>query len=370
MHFQTACTFLGPSRKRGPPKGYIDAIESRLHQTEALIGIILALAYPEGGPTTSDNAGNVNGSVKTGSGKTSDRLAAKKSTSSKHTADQGDRDAEGEESDDEGEGLHNRRGGRGGHRGAEKKGKSTSFAPSTSKLVSTSTLSSTLATSASTTTPATPSTTVKFDERARSLIEDLRASDPLAREIVDRVDRGAYGTRGRRNLADAVSGGGGIVTGGTASGSGSGEDSTKRPNGKTPSSLPSSASTTHPSSTPSSTPNPSSVPPSNLSLSNLSTLTMGAPPPSIQGRGRMVGLGQEIEMGGLINAHPSNEWQDTVVERVRWSVGRGKDREAKERMKEEGFVPRLVFHASVADPEAAFHQELAGVSLVYIEEDR
>ncbi|TRM66968.1 fungal-specific transcription factor domain-containing protein [Schizophyllum amplum] len=36
-----ACTFLGPSRKRGPPKGYIDAIEARLHQTEALIGIML-----------------------------------------------------------------------------------------------------------------------------------------------------------------------------------------------------------------------------------------------------------------------------------------------------------------------------------------
>ncbi|KAF5369399.1 hypothetical protein D9758_002493 [Tetrapyrgos nigripes] len=37
-----ACTFLGPSRKRGPPKGYIDAIEARLHQTEALLGIVLA----------------------------------------------------------------------------------------------------------------------------------------------------------------------------------------------------------------------------------------------------------------------------------------------------------------------------------------
>ncbi|KIY49708.1 hypothetical protein FISHEDRAFT_72344 [Fistulina hepatica ATCC 64428] len=36
------CTFLGPSRKRGPPKGYIDAIEARLHQAEALLGIILA----------------------------------------------------------------------------------------------------------------------------------------------------------------------------------------------------------------------------------------------------------------------------------------------------------------------------------------
>lgn len=37
-----ACTFLGPSRKRGPPKGYIDAIEARLHQTEALLGIMIA----------------------------------------------------------------------------------------------------------------------------------------------------------------------------------------------------------------------------------------------------------------------------------------------------------------------------------------
>jgi hypothetical protein len=37
-----ACTFLGPSRKRGPPKGYIDAIEARLHQTEALLGILTA----------------------------------------------------------------------------------------------------------------------------------------------------------------------------------------------------------------------------------------------------------------------------------------------------------------------------------------
>lgn len=42
----TACTFLGPSRKRGPPKGYIDAIEARLHQTEALVGIMLATKDP------------------------------------------------------------------------------------------------------------------------------------------------------------------------------------------------------------------------------------------------------------------------------------------------------------------------------------
>lgn len=38
----SACTFLGPSKKRGPPKGYIDAIEARLHQSEALLGVLLA----------------------------------------------------------------------------------------------------------------------------------------------------------------------------------------------------------------------------------------------------------------------------------------------------------------------------------------
>ncbi|KAG7451574.1 uncharacterized protein BT62DRAFT_942573 [Guyanagaster necrorhizus] len=42
----TPCTFLGPSRKRGPPKGYIDAIEARLHQTEALLGIMISSEDP------------------------------------------------------------------------------------------------------------------------------------------------------------------------------------------------------------------------------------------------------------------------------------------------------------------------------------
>ncbi|KAJ6621140.1 fungal-specific transcription factor domain-containing protein [Mycena sp. CBHHK59/15] len=37
----TVCTFLGPSYKRGPPKGYIHAIESRWHQVESLLGAIL-----------------------------------------------------------------------------------------------------------------------------------------------------------------------------------------------------------------------------------------------------------------------------------------------------------------------------------------
>ncbi|KAH9833806.1 fungal-specific transcription factor domain-containing protein [Rhodofomes roseus] len=35
------CTYAGPSHKRGPPKGYILAIERRLHQVEALLGTII-----------------------------------------------------------------------------------------------------------------------------------------------------------------------------------------------------------------------------------------------------------------------------------------------------------------------------------------
>ncbi|KAM0754933.1 hypothetical protein T439DRAFT_377335 [Meredithblackwellia eburnea MCA 4105] len=35
------CTFQGATRKRGPPKGYIEAIESRLHRMEALLGGLL-----------------------------------------------------------------------------------------------------------------------------------------------------------------------------------------------------------------------------------------------------------------------------------------------------------------------------------------
>ncbi|KAH7923243.1 hypothetical protein BV22DRAFT_1093249 [Leucogyrophana mollusca] len=37
-----ACTFLGPSYKRGPPKGYIQAIEQRWHQVESLLGAVVA----------------------------------------------------------------------------------------------------------------------------------------------------------------------------------------------------------------------------------------------------------------------------------------------------------------------------------------
>ena len=98
-----------------------------------------------------------------------------------------------------------------------------------------------------------------YDPRAASLLADLRASDPLAREIIDRVDKGAYGVRGRRGTGSAgqekveereESEGGGKA------GSGSG---------------------------------------------GTTNVYAAGPPPSVQGRGRMVGLGQEMEMGGLIN---------------------------------------------------------------------
>ncbi|KII93670.1 hypothetical protein PLICRDRAFT_35889 [Plicaturopsis crispa FD-325 SS-3] len=42
----TACTYLGPSYKRGPPKGYIHAIEQRWHQVESLLGTILTCPDP------------------------------------------------------------------------------------------------------------------------------------------------------------------------------------------------------------------------------------------------------------------------------------------------------------------------------------
>ncbi|KAI0036598.1 fungal-specific transcription factor domain-containing protein, partial [Vararia minispora EC-137] len=41
------CTFLGPSFKRGPPKGYIHAIEQRWHQVESVLGAILASPDPQ-----------------------------------------------------------------------------------------------------------------------------------------------------------------------------------------------------------------------------------------------------------------------------------------------------------------------------------
>jgi hypothetical protein len=39
-------TTLGPSYKRGPPKGYIHAIEQRWHQVESLLGAIVACQDP------------------------------------------------------------------------------------------------------------------------------------------------------------------------------------------------------------------------------------------------------------------------------------------------------------------------------------
>ncbi|KAI0920786.1 hypothetical protein AcW1_005038 [Taiwanofungus camphoratus] len=41
-----SCTYAGPSHKRGPPKGYILAIERRLHQVEALLGTIIGSEDP------------------------------------------------------------------------------------------------------------------------------------------------------------------------------------------------------------------------------------------------------------------------------------------------------------------------------------
>lgn len=40
--FPSACTYQGPSFKRGPPKGYIHAIEQRWHQVECILGTIMA----------------------------------------------------------------------------------------------------------------------------------------------------------------------------------------------------------------------------------------------------------------------------------------------------------------------------------------
>ncbi|TFK56846.1 hypothetical protein OE88DRAFT_1650326 [Heliocybe sulcata] len=41
-----ACTFEGPSYKRGPPKGYINAIEHRWHMVESLLGAVLSSPDP------------------------------------------------------------------------------------------------------------------------------------------------------------------------------------------------------------------------------------------------------------------------------------------------------------------------------------
>ena len=107
----------------------------------------------------------------------------------------------------------------------------------------------------------------KPDERARSLLQDLRENDPQAREIVERVDRGAYGTKGRKASATQV-----------------------KSDSKTKARSPSKTGGDEQSSNSSST------------IKDGSGSMMGGPPPSIQGRGRMVGLGQEMEANSLATA--------------------------------------------------------------------
>ena len=81
---------------------------------------------------------------------------------------------------------------------------------------------------------------------------------------MERVDRGAYGTKGRKANAQA------------------------KPDPKTKARSPSKTSGDENSSRDSS--------------ATLKEGIMGAPPPSVQGRGRMVGLGQEMEMSSLATA--------------------------------------------------------------------
>lgn len=204
---------MGPSRKRGPPKGYIDAIESRLHQTEALVGIILSLANPE--------RGLLDGGI------FSLRIFPNQVIIILFIDDP------------------------------------------------------------------------KPDDRARSLIEDLRNNDPLAREIVERVDCGAYGTKGRRAGLSFSGNAKNPRAGSAASGdeglgdisSGTVKDNNKNVGGS-----------------------------------------------QVQGRPRKTGAGQESEPGILLSTQcvlifisasliinndviifssPSNEWQDAVVERLK-----------------------------------------------------
>lgn len=53
------CTFNGTSRKRGPPKGYIEAIESRLHRMEALLGGLLENDDPRAQALFSELVGDI-----------------------------------------------------------------------------------------------------------------------------------------------------------------------------------------------------------------------------------------------------------------------------------------------------------------------
>ncbi|KAK7019960.1 Zn(2)-C6 fungal-type domain-containing protein [Favolaschia claudopus] len=130
----TECTSLGPSRKRGPPKGYIDAIEARLHQTEALVGILLAA----GGVSYAGSSSASSAYPRVEGGYT------RKGEYAKYTIDEEDEDREDGQS---------RRGPR-----AENE--------------------------------------QEVDLRAQGLLADI-AEDPLARAILARIDVSAYGPAGR-----------------------------------------------------------------------------------------------------------------------------------------------------------------------------
>ncbi|KZO89639.1 hypothetical protein CALVIDRAFT_571629 [Calocera viscosa TUFC12733] len=52
------CTFLGPSRKRGPPKGYIDKLEAKMHRLQALIGTIMLSEDPRAQSIVTDLSGD------------------------------------------------------------------------------------------------------------------------------------------------------------------------------------------------------------------------------------------------------------------------------------------------------------------------
>lgn len=90
--------------------------------------------------------------------------------------------------------------------------------------------------------------------------------DPLAREIIERVDRGAYGTQGRRGGSPFVS-----TKVPFRAGSGSGDE-------RSPTS------------------------PGVAREGEKGKSGSAGPPPSVHGRGRMVSLGQEIESSSLASA--------------------------------------------------------------------
>ncbi|KIJ26972.1 hypothetical protein M422DRAFT_271859 [Sphaerobolus stellatus SS14] len=42
-YMNAECTFQGPAQRRGPPKGYLNVMETRLHEAEALLGAIISI---------------------------------------------------------------------------------------------------------------------------------------------------------------------------------------------------------------------------------------------------------------------------------------------------------------------------------------